>query len=508
MIVKKEVVKREFLGFLGFVLILLVCFLFIYFFNETLKYTGKVVFVGEKEVWACDTEKIRSFWQGIFKEEYSSSSFYNHSLEGCKKWIAVKIKENREFFYISFEINESLAKVEAVFGNLSEDYYNEIKSFNNYENFSLVPTKIRENITKTKTEVKNDINEANQKFKEIFGVEFEGFERLESGRYVLTKENESDEYKSKTEYFSYQNNSFYGISEILNLKERFWIYQKETIPNETIFINSSWEEVINLDNYFYTRERVNYFIVFLGNNSNGEWINATISSNKVKFKPKEGFSGEREFKIIASYNYKINVSSNIFKIKVERKNTPPKFIGQIGPLFIKKGQIVSFNLDSFFEDEEDELKYSYEKGEKLNIKIEKNKINISLKENFEDKDFFYIIANDSVYTRKSNKIDVFLDIEKEYFEPKNQTINETREEQKNNTIENKSIENAEKKKSALKKEVIYWVFGIFGFLILLTGVLLIIYFIVLKKEKTKEKIISNEEVLNKKIIEDYINKVQ
>lgn len=206
------------------------------------------------------------------------------------------------------------------------------------------------------------------------------------------------DYEWNCEFHDNKSNSSFanenGEFTILNRPPEF----SGTLPDVSLKIDSTKEDVFNLNDYFSDPDDDTLIYSVTGNSS----ITVTIGSdNYVSFSSTDDWEGTETMVFTAS-DGEDEVSSNEIDVTVENDFGPPILIEDIPQINITKNSSKNIYLDEYFEDENDlTLSYSFT-GSNINITFDDDVATITPKINWTGETSVRIIANNSYDVVESN----------------------------------------------------------------------------------------------------------
>lgn len=464
--------------YFGIVFILLIGFLFFFRLNLT----GNVIWEPSTEVINCSDENVSSLWGEIFVESNTNINILKENVgvgELCEKFIAYKIKNEEEFYYLDY--NESSFIM--VWANITplavEEIQNMEQSYEAFINFEGLADGVR-----TREVIVENESIAEEEYLGKFKVDVGDFYDF-FGIYIaaiLENEKMVEGIVIPQDYLVY---GYYTLVPLIEIKVVGEVEDYEFLKN------SSWNYAFKLNDIFNWSNDggVLYNMSYYGvNNTAGEYINWSINSSGVYFKPKTGFVGSREFELML-LNSTNNITSGKFNVTiVERFNSKPVIKVELLEVYISPGQTIYLDLDDYFRDsDKDSLSYSvFDKGEDIDLSVSGSNLSIKASVNFSDYSEFRIRASDGIDSISTDKIYVF-----EY-----NAKNDSKKDLGNESLidvyyDNGSLINASSNSTGKKDDEtpsdFRWIIWVLLVLIILAIIGILIYFLVLKKEEVQEE---------------------
>jgi hypothetical protein len=395
--------KRNLLFVSSFFIVLLIFGLFFLGLNIT----GNVTQIYSPSEW--NESEINRVWNEIFLESSSGTSVFIQGVPLENEWNAYysyKIQENGLWALVNIErdfYGRIDREIGAYFLNATPEVIDIINNFTEYDDSNvtyLMNLPFQSSLIENRAENLN-LSGASEEFFTYFSVDEDCVWVEASGKFECL-----GEYVSLMESYS--------ISEMLVAYETdqlvFWNYDfhnsslcefpvlTQNISNYTFVRNSTWNVVVDLDDY-YENSSVFSLEWFEG------WTNLSIDgANILKFRPDAGFLGNYTVQVHGR-NCTNTQASNLFHIfVVERINIVPKQIKDLENILLAEGGSFELNLDDYFEDDNgDNITYRISSLDNFKESISKNILTVSLESNYTGFERVYIYANDSFSETQSNK---------------------------------------------------------------------------------------------------------
>jgi len=182
------------------------------------------------------------------------------------------------------------------------------------------------------------------------------------------------------------------------------------VPDYEFDMNSSWNSVFNVSDYFNVSDEVGVGFSSVGdNNTNGIWVNSSIDGGVVKFKPAVNFTGTREFVLMADNPVGANVFSNAFNVTIIDPNVAPTLLKKFRAFYVPRYGSLDVFLSEYFEDPNgDNITFRVTgDDDDLNISIRDDFMVVQLEDDFNYSATIQIRASDGVNERSSGDILVF-----------------------------------------------------------------------------------------------------
>jgi len=380
---------------------------------------GGLWFLGDKMtgnlVWEpvvesnCTNAIIENLWDDVFEESSSGINIHRSFSGGtCADVFAIKGDGVSKVYCLMPRLNGFSAYFISV--NSSSDYNRIMESETSAEanmNFGISMAGRGALINNVSMQ---GSSEAVSYFNSIIN---ENIDSLEAGtdpnkmpHYIYYKEGVEEGCNYIFDYMVGNNKTFIYIYNNVTCSA---LIKNNNIPNFTLEKNTGWNNVFDIPDYFIDYEGIIFNIEALGtNNTNGEWINYTISNNEVNFKPANNFTGSREFRVGGSGVYSNNFTVNI----INNTNRPPVLKKQFDYIDVPRSGTKIVYLDVYFEDPDgDNMTFSVGGNtSNLNISITRDVMYMGLKGSFNGSAEIWVMANDSKNETKSNKFWVFEEI--------------------------------------------------------------------------------------------------
>ena len=215
---------------------------------------------------------------------------------------------------------------------------------------------------------------------------------------------------STNNYFAMKNETFVYFNYYSEYFDPdFYVDVLNNVSNFEFEPTTNWTFLFNWTNYLNFSSENNLTVDFSvdSNNSNGQWINLSVGNfGNVSFKPRENFTGIRNFSLKVISPSGVNTSTNVFNVLV---NTEPEEIEDIDDIYVINVASVSVNLDNYFEDADGhDLAYGiYSQTDDINLTINNNVLTVRLLENFSSFDTFRLNITDGFSVIRSDKIYVY-----------------------------------------------------------------------------------------------------
>lgn len=397
--------------------------------------TGDVTWTPATGSVGCEDSQIALLWDEIFKESSDGITVLRESVTECGDFYAYK-NHLTGLLIGSFEKNNTLGlntwRYEYPNAISKRGYFNSISfMYVNYTDLGKAPLLA----ATTFNEFSIAFNNLNAD--DIENASWSDVVSAETSYYNIFKNLGSEAFAASGGGYSYEEDVWslsediryvfgvYGEEDIRKFSYSYSNYSyavlgfDENIPNYQVERNSSWTKLFEVEDYFDFSGNladwdVEFKFFYIGaNNTDGEWINYTIDSGDVKFKPKVGFLGLRVFAIrgywMDGLSERMLNYSNIFNVTiVEDVNYAPVLLRNIEPIGVPRDGGVRIFLGIYFEDpDEDDMTYRVTGGDDLNITFNGSIMTLRLEENFTDWENIRVYASDGELEGRSNSIYVY-----------------------------------------------------------------------------------------------------
>jgi len=398
------------------IFIVLIAFFFVFGGNITGNVAWEPEFTDN-----CSDSDVASLWDGLFEISSANIQTYREYPDGpsdcSNNFVAIKNDGESQIWLIKYDNSSGIIK--AYYGKVNATLFSTITRTEDYSVFTVYYNEIMGGFLSGGV-VANDVDTLDE-FKSYFASLFKiaisdemEYSVSHGGYGNIFTETISVGGEDYTNYYTIYNNTSFiiataGFVNISDAPEVTVAFSGE-IDDFTFERNSSWNDAFELDDYFSTINGVDFIINALGtNNTNGEWINYTIESGEVKFRPATGFLGSRDFNVTGN-----GVSSNNFNVTiVENVNDAPVLKKNIETTYVPRNGEEKLYLDVYFEDPDgDNMTYIVGGNNgTLDISISGNVLTLKLKSSFNESVKIYVIANDGKIQKNSNNFWVFEETE-------------------------------------------------------------------------------------------------
>jgi hypothetical protein len=282
----------------------------------------------------------------------------------------------------------------------------------------------------------------------------------------------------------------------------------EDISNLSVERNSSNNVIVDLDDYF------NYsygYEVSVATNQSGFSISDV---GVLSFTPTTGFLGSVSVIIEGKNCTESAFSNEIYITVVEDLNFLPTLRKDILDVFLIQGDNETIWMDVYFEDpEEDNMTYSVSTLEHFVVTIEEDRIIIGLEENYSGFERAWIYAHDGTNSTKSNQFYVVADLDISTFTGEGDQGNSSS--QNSSSSQNTSLDAGNGSSSGNQTRSVgdeegegsyLWIFLLIGVVVLVIGVLIFVYFLIIRKER----VIVSKEIepqIQQSRVTDYMKKL-
>lgn len=382
------------------------------------------------DVGNCSDSLINVLWDSVFEEGNSGIVVLKENVVGgdmCEEYIAYKNNSDGEFWVIGETLYDNSWDGVALRYSSGKKILNETLFFATYMdlNGSFLETlgslsDIDAIISAVDAVGVDELvnwsvqseGSAKSKIDSLFFVDVSGFSFGEtSDAFEYSDSVTSDWMDSAYDISILKNDSLITIGDysIVNYDPLFVVNFMADISDYGFDRNSSWNVAFNLSDHFNVSDDVVVSFSSVGtNNTNGAWINYSISGGVVSFKPALNFTGYREFRMMASNPAGADVLSNVFNISVAVPNDLPILKKNFDPIAVPDNGETRIVLSVYFEDPDgDDMTYRSTGDEDLNITFSGGLMTIRLEDAFKDTSKFRVYASDGIGEKGSNNIYVY-----------------------------------------------------------------------------------------------------